>query len=252
MKILVIGELCIDKFVYGKVSRLCPEAPVPVFNPLTYVENPGMAGNVVENVKAIRPNYEIEFWHQEKTIIKQRIVDEKSNQMIVRIDEGDHERVDPFNQSGLSSDMIKKFDLIIISDYDKGYLSENDLKKISSTAKSFSKICVVDTKKKISSTSTLRDFSFIKMNEDDSLNNKHLSELPNLITTLGKKGARVGGVLYKQKYPKETIDVSGAGDTFIAAFSVKYMETLDVEKSVHYANELSGIVVGKRGVAIPS
>ena len=46
-KILVIGELCIDKFVYGEVKRLSPEAPVPVFNPIVTEENRGMAGNVL-------------------------------------------------------------------------------------------------------------------------------------------------------------------------------------------------------------
>ena len=49
-KILVIGELCIDRFVYGEVKRLSPEAPVPVFNPKDIIENKGMAGNVVENL----------------------------------------------------------------------------------------------------------------------------------------------------------------------------------------------------------
>ena len=52
-KILVIGELCIDRFVYGDTKRLSPEAPVPVFNPIETIENKGMAGNVVENVKSL-------------------------------------------------------------------------------------------------------------------------------------------------------------------------------------------------------
>jgi len=52
-KILVIGELCVDRFIYGDVKRLSPEAPVPVFNELEKVENNGMAGNVVENIKSL-------------------------------------------------------------------------------------------------------------------------------------------------------------------------------------------------------
>ena len=51
MKITVIGELCEDIFVYGETKRLSPEAPVPVFNPFYTDKNPGMAGNVVENLK---------------------------------------------------------------------------------------------------------------------------------------------------------------------------------------------------------
>ncbi len=89
MKILVIGELCIDEFVYGHVARMCPEAPVPVFNPVKVVRNDGMAGNVVLNIKSIEPTCKITFWHQQETIKKTRIVDEKSNQIIVRIDDGE-------------------------------------------------------------------------------------------------------------------------------------------------------------------
>ena len=58
-KILVIGELCIDKFVYGDVKRLSPEAPVPVFNPVNTVENKGMAGNVVENIEVLCEDCEV-------------------------------------------------------------------------------------------------------------------------------------------------------------------------------------------------
>ena len=52
MKVLVVGEICVDKFIYCEVKRLSPEAPVPVLTPLHTVENPGMAGNTIENVKA--------------------------------------------------------------------------------------------------------------------------------------------------------------------------------------------------------
>ena len=52
MKILVIGDSCIDKFIYGSCERICPEAPVPVFNPLSSTENIGMAGNVKNNLES--------------------------------------------------------------------------------------------------------------------------------------------------------------------------------------------------------
>ena len=53
MKFLVIGDSCIDKFIYGSCERICPEAPVPVFNPLSSTENMGMAGNVKNNLEAL-------------------------------------------------------------------------------------------------------------------------------------------------------------------------------------------------------
>ena len=53
MKILVIGDSCTDVFVYGNITRLTPEAPVPVFNPIIQKENDGMAQNVSNNVEAL-------------------------------------------------------------------------------------------------------------------------------------------------------------------------------------------------------
>ena len=53
MKILVIGDSCKDVFIYGKVNRLCPEAPVPVFIPQRKTETGGMAANVYENIESL-------------------------------------------------------------------------------------------------------------------------------------------------------------------------------------------------------
>jgi sugar/nucleoside kinase (ribokinase family) len=57
--------------------------------------------------------------------------------------------------------------------------------------------------------------------------------------------------IYPSPDPRETIDVSGAGDTFTASFTVKYLETKNIEKSIIYANEMASIVVQKRGVSVP-
>ena len=53
MNILIIGDSCTDVFVYGVCNRLCPEGPVPVFNPIKQIENKGMAGNVLQNLKSL-------------------------------------------------------------------------------------------------------------------------------------------------------------------------------------------------------
>ena len=86
MEITVIGELCRDYFYYGETNRLSPEAPVPVFNPLFHVENPGMAGNVVENLKSLNENLVINFIHQQQPISKTRYVEHKSNHMFLRME----------------------------------------------------------------------------------------------------------------------------------------------------------------------
>ena len=89
IKILVIGEKCIDRFMYCDVSRFSPEAPVPVLNPSEIVENDGMAGNVVRNLKAMNKDVSIEHWHQDEIITKTRFVEKKSNHMFLRLDENE-------------------------------------------------------------------------------------------------------------------------------------------------------------------
>jgi sugar/nucleoside kinase (ribokinase family) len=69
--------------------------------------------------------------------------------------------------------------------------------------------------------------------------------------TLGSKGAKYIDTVYPSPDPKETIDVSGAGDTFTASFTLNYLKTKNVEESIIYANKMSSIVVSKRGVATP-
>jgi len=97
VKALVIGELGTDRFVYCKITRLCPEAPVPVLNPVEIKENKGMAGNVVENLNALSNDIEVVHWHQSTKIEKTRFVEKKSNQMITRVDDGEIEKCDTLN-----------------------------------------------------------------------------------------------------------------------------------------------------------
>ena len=120
-KIVIIGENCTDKFIYGSVNRLCPEAPVPILNPYKTTKNPGMAGNVVENVKALKKDCDITFIHQESKIVKTRFVDEQSNQMIIRVDEGE-DNIKPLVMTEELIDVISKADIVIVSDYNKGFL----------------------------------------------------------------------------------------------------------------------------------
>jgi len=88
-KILVIGDSCIDKFVYGKCDRICPEAPVPVFTPIETVENGGMATNVSTNISSLEPSIQVTLHTNANVIKKTRYVDFKTNQMLVRVDEND-------------------------------------------------------------------------------------------------------------------------------------------------------------------
>lgn len=245
-KILVIGEKCIDRFVYGEVNRLSPEAPIPVLIPKDTVVNDGMAANVVKNLESIsNGELEIESYHQKNMIYKTRYVEKKSNYPFIRIDENE-ENVEPIELNDESLSKIINSDAVIVSDYDKGFLTETDIQKIAE----LSKFCVLDSKKKLSR-ETILLFDFVKLNESEfNFNYTNDEDLLNkIIITLGSKGSKHKGVSYPSDNPQETVDVSGAGDTFVAAFTKKYIDTKDVDIAITFANKMASKVVSKRGVS---
>jgi D-beta-D-heptose 7-phosphate kinase/D-beta-D-heptose 1-phosphate adenosyltransferase len=143
---------------------------------------------------------------------------------------------------------IETYDCVIISDYDKGFLPKKMIEKISYV----SKLSILDSKKKLDF-ETIQNCTFVKLNETEYNNNRELvdNNLEKFIITLGQKGCMYNQVVYPSPNPKTTIDVSGAGDTFVASFALKYLETNDIVTSINFANEMSSIVVSKKGVATP-
>lgn len=241
MKILIIGESCMDVFHYGKCRRLAPEAPVPVFNSINIVNNGGMAMNVFKNINSFVKNITIHTNENWKTIKKTRFVEEKTNHMFLRLDEND----DNYGKINLNEIDFSRYDAIVVSDYNKGYLSEDDLEKISKSHKR----TFLDTKKKLGD--WCKNFTFIKINGVEYDKTKHLVDKDIekiLIITQGSKGC----LYLEKKYDVplvEVKDVSGAGDTFLSAFSYKYLLTENVDKSIKFANDCATIVVQKRGVS---
>jgi D-beta-D-heptose 7-phosphate kinase/D-beta-D-heptose 1-phosphate adenosyltransferase len=248
IKILVIGELCIDRFVYGEVNRLCPEAPVPVINPLHTKENRGMAGNVVENLKVLHDDIEVLHWHQSDEIVKTRYVDKKTNQMLLRVDVESMSNAPLIFLTSEQRHTISESDIVIISDYRKGYLS-NDMIKVIGTLSNF---VVLDTKR-VLNWDTIQDIDFVKLNTMEYNNNRDLANQhpEKFLITRGERGVDYNGLNYPSPNPQETIDVSGAGDTFTASFALKYFLTEDVVDSIDFANRVCADVVNKKGVSLP-
>lgn len=245
-KILVIGDFCIDSFIYGKTERLSPEAPVPVFIPTQSKINDGMAGNVATNLMAMSTEYHVELYHQDELIKKTRYIDQNTNHMFLRVDEGE-ESITPLVLTDDVVQRIKEAEAVVVSDYNKGYLDLDTINNIGRLAKrSF-----LDTKKKIDS-NTIESFTFIKLNEEEFKKNMtdDPDKLKKIIATLGSRGAQYMGKLYPV-VAKETIDVSGAGDTFLSAFVLKYLDTNDVDIAITFANKMSSTVVSKKGVVTP-
>ena len=238
---LVIGESCKDVFCYGECTRLCPEAPAPVFNPIEYKESGGMAKNVFNNILALGYDCDLVTNAAWESVIKTRYVHQPTNQLFIRVDEGESSvpRID------VSELKLDDYEIVIISDYCKGYLTEEDIRYIASRHD-----CVfLDTKKDLGT--WCWDVNFIKINNYEFARTQHLIDdklKPKLIITLGQKGC-----LYQDSlFPVETVeikDVSGAGDTFLAGLAVKFLETGDIEKAAIFANECATQVVQKRGVS---
>lgn len=247
MNIMVIGDSGTDVFQYGSITRLCPEAPVPIFNPTYKTSNPGMSGNVVANLKALGAN--VFHVSNNESIIKTRLVDERTNQILLRVDEND-------KVSRISLDELHKIkhntyngtyiDAIIISDYDKGFLEEDDIEWICSNNNN----TFIDTKKIIDR--WISKASFIKINHVEyektryTLNDLNLKY--KLIITLSDKGCKYLDSIFP--VPKVTIkDVSGAGDTFISSLVLEWLRTGEVSLAIKFAQECATIVVQKQGVA---
>ena len=240
--ILVIGDSCDDVFVYGKSIRLSPDAPVPVFNPVEQIENGGMGLNVQANVKSL--GVDCDILDQKEKIKKTRYVDRKTNHTFLRVDTGEDNILRIYSKQ---LECIKNYSAIIISDYNKGFLHEDDIRYICNNHP----LVFLDTKKHIAD--FCKNATFIKINEieynnsKEELSKKHFED--SLIVTLGGKGCR-----YKEKiYPVDTVqvkDMSGAGDTFMASLVVNYLNTLNIEEAIEFANLCATNIVQKRGVAI--
>ena len=240
MKVLVIGDSCTDVFVYGYCKRLCPEGPVPIFEPSRTITNMGMSGNVVANLKSLGAE-KVELVTNKEQITKTRYVEEKANHMIIRIDSNDKvsksfdvKRV-PFND----------YDAVIVSDYDKGFLYLEDLKLISDSHP----LTFIDTKKPLSA--EMGNYTFIKINEVEWENCKgqeYEMWRDRLIITMSERGAMYDGLTYPVNNDIEVRDLSGAGDTFMASLVVSYLKTKSIEVSIEYANDCATKVVQKRGV----
>jgi D-beta-D-heptose 7-phosphate kinase/D-beta-D-heptose 1-phosphate adenosyltransferase len=231
-KVLLIGDSCIDQYVYGEVKRLNPEAPVPILDYKRTETRKGMAWNVYNNLKSF--GLDVYMLTNEEKIIKTRYIDEKTNQQILRVDEEVHcEPMDCIIPD-------EKYDALVISDYDKGFVSSSKLFEITYESKC---PAFIDTKKTI-----LPEYNcYIKINniEYGKLDKKY----DNMIITHGERGAEYDGVIY----PGEKVnvyDVVGAGDTFLSALTFGYLKYGTIEKAIPFANKASAIAVSNPGTYV--
>ena len=267
LKILVIGDECIDRFVYGTCERLSPEAPTPVLIPTHTIGNAGMAGNVAKNLEALgyeptlisnmnglfTANSEGDSF-EKTTVIKTRYVDEDYNYILLRTDENDK-----VNES-LTIDLLEEIvecnnygqglsdvDLVLVADYNKGFLTEEIMSYIFENAK----YSFLDTKRRIGHWA--KNVTYIKINNKEyrSFDNKQFLTthrlLNKVIVTEGGGGCRIGTEWVNTRRV-DVKDVTGAGDTFMAAGATKFLETNNIWEAMKFANECARTVVQQRGV----
>ena len=235
MKVLLIGDSCEDRYFYGDVKRLNPEAPVPILEYRRGVTSKGMVWNVRENLMSFR----VETYtstHPEE-IIKTRYIDEKSNQQIMRYDE--EPKIEPLSFE-FPDEWKSTYDALVISDYDKGFITQEKLFELSNW---FQGPVFIDTKK-----TCIPGNAFIKVNESEFEKITHF--IPdNMIVTKGGEGTEYQGKLY----PAEKVnvfDVVGAGDTFLAALTYGYIKYGRIEEAIPLANKAAAVAVSHRGTYV--
>lgn len=236
MKILVLGDSCQDVYEVGRVDRISPEAPVPVFVPTTRRQQAGMALNVVNNLTTLGAQVDCVHRH---TGDKTRYVDERSRQQLIRIDQ-DIENVQPLTISNLPK---LDYQAVVVSDYGKGSITMDLLNELHSI---FAGPVFVDTKK--TDLTGFENFWF-KLNELECLRLQH--EPPKLIKTLGRAGAKYQDRAYRAPDISVT-DVCGAGDTFLSALVFDYVQNHDIHAAIGFAVLASSITVQHWGVYAPT
>ena len=303
-RILVIGDLMLDEFVWGKVGRISPEAPVPVVEVTGESFYPGGAANVARNLREFSSNVAVigmfgsdrggrqlrDLLAEEKidtanaledpgfrTIVKTRII--ARNQQVVRVDREQLRSPTPAHISQVVRNLkgaLAKSDAVIFEDYGKGFLNADLVRKISEQALAAGKIVTADPNphhsvdwKNLTAIKPNRNEAFLAAGLPGSdpgeapAKDKPLLEAGKillekwraqlLLITLGEQGMML---FERGKKPhhiptkaRQVFDVSGAGDTAIALFTLALCCEATPVEAAEIANHASAVVVGKLGTA---
>jgi D-beta-D-heptose 7-phosphate kinase / D-beta-D-heptose 1-phosphate adenosyltransferase len=292
-KILVLGDLIVDNYLWGSTNRISPESPVPIVNIDQETSALGGAGNVVNNLKAMGANVDIisvigkcknseEFIQLLKNINvssnfllidDNRIISKKtrivaSQQQMIRFDS---ESINEINtsQEDLIIQVFKKiisnYQIVLLSDYGKGFLTKRLTKEIISISKSQGKKVLVDPKgsdfskyygaylltpnKKEASHATKIEINNKISLEHAIIKLKNELNLSVSLITLSEQGiaAYDDQLITYPTFSREVFDVTGAGDTVLACLGFSFACEYGIVKAVEFANLAAGVVVSKIG-----
>ena len=299
-RLLVIGDFMLDEYVRGDVDRISPEAPVQVVSVQNEDFALGGAGNVINNIVALGGKVSAagvigtgrngqllldmfdKLGVETEGIVKEpgRITTRKTriiavnhaNQQVLRIDREKKQDISVPTLEimvGIIEDKMPDIDVVLVSDYGKGLITERMLSQVIASARKFKKMIIVDPKgldfSKYSGVSLLTPnkkeaamASSIEIIDEPSLEKAAKKILQNvdlhqLLITCGKDGM----VLFERNEEpfrvkaevRQVFDVSGAGDTVLAVLGLAVASGISVKNSLTIANAAAGIVVGKAGTA---
>lgn len=293
-KVLVVGDIILDQYIYGETSRISPEAPVPVVRVKNMEERPGGAANVAINISSLGVNTQLlgitgqdqaasrleeilgekgvacHFVHHDgfPTITKQRVLSQ--HQQLLRLDyeeESSKPETGGLIQQYLA--LLESVDVVVLSDYAKGSLTK--VQTLIKHANDKNVTVLVDPKSSDFScysnasliTPNLKELevvvgdcktSEILISKAEELRNK--LKLAAILVTRGEKGMTLLREKHKPLNLKavthEVYDVTGAGDTVIAALAAAIASGCELEEATFLANTAAGLVVEKLGAATVS
>lgn len=292
-KFLVIGDVMLDKFWVGDCHRIAPESPNPILNITSKEHVAGGASNVATNIASLTGqvtiigtigndsageilsncisekgiNNKLIRSNNLSTIVKNRLLSQ--NQQLLRFDEEmslySEQTENMLLDKALS--LVEEHDVIIISDYDKGTVSEKVAKEIVQLSKKLKKKIIVDSKKVNFACYRGADYitpniselnKILKSNTDKEAIKSFLKEfdIGYILLTQGKDGMTLisqhGEPWHIMANTKNVYDVTGAGDTVVAAFASCISLDMEPKESVYVANKAAGIVVSKVGTSTVS
>lgn len=289
LKIACVGDLMLDRYVYGEVSRISPEAPIPVLRARRTVAMPGGVGNVARNVAALgglaqlgavagqdpagaelsdliaaedRISDFISRPSGAATIVKTRFV--AAGQQLLRLDH------DAAPVSISESDAFSDASAILLSDYAKGVVSDDLISAALAAARANGAPVIVDPKGRDfarygavdvikPNASELAGATGLPVDTDAEIEAALAALLAQttaraIIVTRAGKGMslarRDGSVQHFPGRAREVYDVSGAGDTVLASLGLALGAGASLETAVQFAILASGVVVGKSGTAV--
>jgi D-beta-D-heptose 7-phosphate kinase/D-beta-D-heptose 1-phosphate adenosyltransferase len=292
-KTLVIGDIMLDHYIYCNCERISPEAPVPVANLLSEQWILGGAANVANNLIKLgvdvilfgiigNDNYGKELINElnknnienflyecdnRKTTVKSRVV--SGGQHLLRIDREDKFLINEIEEDKIVEKIkvkISECNCVIVSDYNKGFLSHSLLNKIFSITKEHQLSVFVDPKIppfiKYSGADIIKPNrkeaqleTGIDLVDYDSIKNACLklfkkTGIKKIVITLSEDGVAIfenNNLIIIPTEAKEIFDVTGAGDTFIAALSYRFMQNKNLAESCEFANSAAACVISKMG-----